>query len=293
MSSSKIPPSTLKGVLEAVWNGSYGDLSKARRAELRSGIDTFSRCVGRDPSELDANVTAIRAIERHAKPQINNVTKGAYATALSRVLAALEYVGVPVDRRRDMPLSSEWAALLDHLDDHQRMDLRKFAGWCSARGIKPSEVTQEIFNRFFEFLQEQSVQHNYKERWHRPRRAWNKGVASEGSGYPKIENVFENRLTHLKLKDMPPSFIEDAERYADLVTKLSVTSERIEPLSTAKAHRPRCGGTGGPLLWPSPRSVRKRQSAAAGTPDWFALVLAVCDAGPWSTSRIGRDHIAL
>ena len=91
--------------------------------------------------------------------------------------AALEYVGVPVDRRRDMPLSPEWAARLDRLEEHHRRDLRKFAGWCSARGIAPGEVTQEVFNRFFEFLQEQSIQHNYKERWRRPIRSWNKAIA--------------------------------------------------------------------------------------------------------------------
>jgi integrase len=96
-------------------------------------------------------------------------------------------------------------------------------------------VTQEVFNRFFAFLQEQSVQHNYKERWHRGRRAWNKAIATEGSGYPKIENVFKNCVSHLKLADMPQSFIEDAQRYIDLVTNPSVTSERFEPLSPVTA----------------------------------------------------------
>jgi integrase len=64
---------------------------------------------------------------------------------------------------------------------------------------------------------------------------WNKTIATEGSGYPKIENVFEDRLTHLKLRELPPSFIEDAERYIELVTKPSVTSERFEPLSPVSA----------------------------------------------------------
>ena len=152
MSSSKLPPSTLKGVQDAVRGATYGDLPKARRSEWCSGIDLFAHCVGRDPSELDANITALRAIERFAKLQINDVSNAAYATALSRVKAALEYVGVPVDRRRDMPLSPEWAALLDPLEDPNRLDLRKFAGWCSARGIAPVQVTQEVFNGFFRFL---------------------------------------------------------------------------------------------------------------------------------------------
>jgi hypothetical protein len=137
MSSSKLPPSTLKGVKDAVRNASYGDLPNGRRSAFCSGIDTFSSCVGRDPSELDANITALRAIERFAKPQINDVTKAGYATALSRVLAALEYVGVSVDRRRDMPLSPEWAAHLDRLEERDRMDSRKFAGAPLAASRRP------------------------------------------------------------------------------------------------------------------------------------------------------------
>ena len=42
-------------------------------------------------------------------------------------------------------------------------------------------------------------------------------------------------MTHLKLTDMPPSFVEDAERYIELVTKPSVTSDRFEPLSPVSA----------------------------------------------------------
>jgi integrase len=238
MSSSNLPPATLKGVHDAVRDAAYGKLSKARQSEWRSGISLFSLCVGRDPSELDANITALRAIERYAKPQLNNVSKAAYATALSRTKAALEYVGVPVDRRRDMPLSPDWADLLDQvekLDEHYRTDLRKFAGWCSARGVAPDAVKQQTFVDFFAFLQEQSIQHNYRERAHRARRAWNTAVAVDGSGRPKIENIFGDRPKRLRLEELPASFAEDARRYVAQVTKLSVSSDREEPLEEVTA----------------------------------------------------------
>jgi integrase len=238
MSSSNLPPATLKGVHDAVRDAAYGKLSKARQSEWRSGIDLFARCVGRDPSELDANITALRAIERFAKPQTNNVSKAAYATALSRVKAALEYVGVPVDRRRDMPLSAGWADLLNQvekLDEHHRTDLRKFAGWCSARDIAPCAVGQNTFADFFAFLQEQSVQYNYRERAHRARRAWNAAVAVEGADRPKIDNIFGDRPRRLRLGELPASFAEDARRYVAQVTKPSVLADREEPLEEVTA----------------------------------------------------------
>jgi hypothetical protein len=38
-------------------------------------------------------------------------------------------------------------------------------------------------------------------------------------------------------------------------------------------------------------SLENVGSATAGTPDWFLLVLAVCDAGPWSTSWDGPSYL--
>ena len=69
------------------------------------------------------------------------------------------------------------------IDEAKRVELRKVAGWCSARGIEPEAVTQDVFDRYYKFLEEQSIKHNLRERWHRARRAWNEVVAVEGSGY--------------------------------------------------------------------------------------------------------------
>ncbi len=71
--------------------------------------------------------------------------------------------------------------LLATLTERARVDLRKFAGWCSARGITPKAVAQPTFADYFAFLSEQSIQHNVRKRWRRAWRIWNEAVALEGS----------------------------------------------------------------------------------------------------------------
>ncbi len=110
---------------------------------------------------------------------------------MSRLRKALEHVGIAVDRCRNMPLSAAWEALLSAIEGAKRVDLRKFPGWCSARGIEPEDVTQDVFDSYYKLLEEQSIQHNLRERWHRARRAWNQVVAIDGSGYFHIENTLD------------------------------------------------------------------------------------------------------
>jgi site-specific recombinase XerD len=236
MSNSKVPPATLQGVKDAIQR----DETRSKRAkwEMAGAIDTLSRCVNRPPAEIDANPTALRAIYARANPRLLGISMEHFQNTKSRVNKALAHVGIAVDRRRDMPLQPEWAALLDGLANEHRVDLRKFAGWCSARGIKPAEVDQAVLERFFVFLDEQSTQHNVKERGHRARRAWNAAVAVEGSNYPSLENPFERGERSLKLTEFPASLADEVQTYLRKVTNLDLAGSRDKPLRpvTAKGH---------------------------------------------------------
>lgn len=236
MSNSKVPPATLQGVKDQI--KSDESLAKRAKGEMLSAIETFCRCVNRPPAEIDANPTALRAIVSRANPHLLGVSNAHFQNTKSRLKRALAHVGIAVDRRRNMPLDPEWAALLDGLEKEYRIELRKFAGWCSARGIKPPEVNQEIFERYFAFLEEQSIQHNVKERGQRARRAWTAAVAVECSIYPKIENPFERGERSLLLADFPASLIVEVQTYLSKVTNLDLTGSRAKPLRqvTAKGH---------------------------------------------------------
>jgi hypothetical protein len=138
---------------------------------------------------------------------------------VSRLKLALAEVGIAVDRRRDMPVDPNWAALLATLADRKRVELRKFAGWCSARRIAPAAVQQQTFADYFAFLAEQSIQHNLKERWRRAWRVWNEEVVVEGSGYPRIDSIFHDRDRLISLSELPPQIACELKTYKETLTR--------------------------------------------------------------------------
>jgi hypothetical protein len=195
-------PKSLAALVDAI--AAKADLSASVKSELSSAIRTFCRCVGRSPAEIDANPTAIRALARFAKPKLAGVSEAHFKNTKSRLTRAMTEVGIDVDRRRDMPLDPDWVELLTSLPERKRVELRKFAGWCSARGIAPAAVRQQTFADYFAFLAEQSIQHNLKERWRRAWRVWNEEVAVEGSGYPRIDSIFNDKDRLISIADLPP-----------------------------------------------------------------------------------------
>jgi len=120
MSNKDCRPSTLLAVIEAI----EGDesLTKAEKTNLTTGVRTVCRCVGRDPSEIDANPAALRAIVRLAKPKLVGVGDAHFRNSMSRLRKALEHVGIAVDRRRNMPLSPAWEALLSEVGEARASD---------------------------------------------------------------------------------------------------------------------------------------------------------------------------
>lgn len=220
MSSKDSRPSTLLAVIEAIQSDE--SLTKAEKTNLTTGIKTVCRCVGRDPSEIDANPAALRAIVRHAKPKLLGIGDAHFNNSMSRLRKGLAHVGIPVDRRRNMPQSAGWGALLGEVEESKRVDLRKFAGWCLARGIEPNAVTQNVFENYYKFLEEQSIQHNLRERWHRARRAWNEVVAVEGNGFFHIEIPFDRREKLPSLAEFPASFAAQLQGYREALTKPTI-----------------------------------------------------------------------
>lgn len=293
-------PKSLAGVIEAI--AARQDLAPQTRSELASAVRTFCRCVGRDPSEVHANPVAIRALTRYAKRKLAGVSEGHFKNTTSRLTRAMAEVGIPMDRRRNMPLDPAWTALLAALPEKKRIDLRKFAGWCSARGTARAAVGQQTFADYFEFLAAQSIQHNPKERWRRAWRVWNKEVAVEGSPYPRIASIFADKARLISLADLPPQFARDLKAYQEALTRPALLGSpagaTTEPGSFAKrlaqghrkALRPATAeGYGRNLVLLAGYLVRDGVA-----PDYFSSLDKLVDPGLlWrGLERIQRDVLA-
>jgi hypothetical protein len=137
--------------------GHDGSLPRRTRTEWLSGIATFSRVCGRDPSEIVADPKHLRHLMTTASWQLAGLAPGTWSNILSRLRAMLAHAGIDVDRMRQFRLAPEWIELLAVLPEKPRRDLGSFAGWCTARRIQPGEVMQETFVAYHDYCSERKM----------------------------------------------------------------------------------------------------------------------------------------
>jgi integrase len=225
MSQSPRNIMTLMQLRESI--GTDASLAKQARSELCSAITRFCKIAGVDPSQVLADPTAIRELRKTASWQIAGINQRSWANIVSRVTKAMSHAGVDVDRRRrNTRLLPVWDALLGQLGPEHWKRLRRFAGWCSARGVAPSDVTPETFTAFFQFLQTQSVQRNLRARWHEARCTWNKAVARPGSNYPHIPNNAPARWRGMTWSDFPEALHADLAAWRNYLAHPEIDDDR-------------------------------------------------------------------
>jgi hypothetical protein len=130
-------------------------------------------------------------------------------------------------------------------------------------------ITQDVFDRYYKFLEEQSIQHNLRERWHRARRVWNEAVAIEGKGFLHIENPFDRGGGFPSLTQFTAGFRAQLQGYREALTKPTIF--RSQATSVAVATIPTQGGLARRL------SSQRRKPLSRVTADAYArnLVLLV------------------
>lgn len=187
----------------------------SRRSELVSAVRRFCEIARKHPSEVIVDPQVIRSLADRASWQLAGITKSSWANILSRLTCAMKIAGVNVRRkRRNRKLDETWEAMLAPLARRDRDELRPFAGWCSTYGIEPHQVNQQTFERYLDDLTTQTIKRNPRERWHVPRRAWNRTVALlPHSAFPIIQNVEPDGWRGLPWDTFAPSLHAEIEAY--------------------------------------------------------------------------------
>ena len=130
-------------VIERIDN--LSDLSSTRRRDLKSAVRSFCRLIGKEPSEVPANINWLHVRIRRIHPAAHDISKKRLANIKSDVLKALTLAGCSRSRGDWLRSpSAEWETLLNKVPDkHDRWKLSQFAQYCSALGVEPSAVTDE------------------------------------------------------------------------------------------------------------------------------------------------------
>jgi integrase len=191
-------------------------LPKRRRNDVASAIRTLSRVFGRPPAQIAASAPSLRARLKDTTAALAGLSDRRFKNVISLMRFALNHSGVadwPASHLRT--LTAGWRRLLALTRDNQRRFwLSKFAGYCSANGYAPEQVSDTVVDQFYRDLECATLKRNPETVHRKVCQFWNE-CAVNIAEWPKIIlTVPDRRKTYtLPWSAFPASFVEDLEAY--------------------------------------------------------------------------------
>jgi integrase len=160
------------------------ELSDQRRRHWICSLRQIAKCLDRPAEVIPARWHSVRISVAQLHHARIGVTAKTLANHKANVRAALRWFGkehnVP---QRGVRLSTEWARVRDRLDDRTRAQLYSLIRYCSARGIGPSSVDDNLFDEYWRYRAESTAQASGNTARRSMVRAWN-ACAAAIDGWP-------------------------------------------------------------------------------------------------------------
>ncbi len=178
---------TIADVFELV--RSDRSVSDVRRRDLLSGLNRFATIAGRPLEKIPATATAVREVLASTAPQRVGLKKKSFQTLRSTVAFAVRtYGAVEVKQSGAVKRqwNDEWTEFVDQIDvPFRRHALSRFAAYCSARSISPTEVTNRTLAAFLDQLLATEVVKSPKTIVHGTVSTWNR-AGRDIAGWPPL-----------------------------------------------------------------------------------------------------------
>jgi hypothetical protein len=218
-----------------------GLLTPRQQQETCSALGTVARAVGRRPEEIAASPRHLRERLVQLTPGMAGVTQGRWNNVLSLTRGALKHAGLAnIAGRSTEPMASEWRDLFYHLNNRRmREGLSRFARYCSASGINPSNVSDIVAASFLAALEDEGIIRNPGQVHRTMCVVWNRAAESIAAWPPSRLNIPQYRQTYsLSWSDFPPSLVKEAAAYLerlggrDLLVELDFRPLRIASIQS-------------------------------------------------------------
>jgi integrase len=218
-------------------------LNPTEKRDYISAVRRFTRYLGLDADNARAGIKAYRAAFEKFSPATAGISNKTWSNIRSDVGTVLVRYGI-VDRRRPIlrDLSPAWRALRDRAES---ADIRIVRGLsrlmhdCSARGIGPEEVTDEVVAGTHQRVIEHSFHKEPNSIYRDTCRLWNRARV-EVPGWPDIELAVPRFDNHFSLlySAFPISFQDEIERWEKAVSGRDLFAARApaKPLKPRTVH---------------------------------------------------------
>jgi integrase len=191
------------------------DLTPVRRRNVSSSVRRFCKALMFEPMQVPANAWYFRERLKRFHPLQAGIKKKRWQTIVSDVTFALRRYGFTGKARGHAPLTAAWEELKQHLEPQQLgWGMSKLGHYCSAAGIDPQRVTDNVLRGFADAFRQESFKSNPHRLLRELCRRWNQAVRTfpQLNLQPVTLPIGRAAVTP-KWEELAPTLRTEAERW--------------------------------------------------------------------------------
>jgi integrase len=213
-------------------------LPRSTRQNWCWALRAVARAVGKDLAAIPAHPEFLRPLLKGAAPASIGLTRPAWNNVRSLVGKVFEWVGAAsMPAHYQAPFAPDWAELWDKLPlgkNALRMQLSRLFHFCSAQGIGPDAMNDDVLETFNQALVTESIVRLPYEIYRGAAKSWN-NAAELIPDWPKQRLTVPSRkvVFCLPWDAFPPTLLSDVETYLRRAAGLDLSDDHF-----TRAQRP-------------------------------------------------------
>jgi len=204
------------------------DIPKVKRQNYMWALKTVARAAAKDNAEVLAHPQFVRGLMRRAAPQSIGLSRAGWNNARSLLGKVLEWARLAkMPAHYLAPFAPAWGAAMDRLPGGKnalRFQLYRLAHYCSAQGIDPGDVDDQVLAAFHTALTAESIVKHPDMIYWGTAKVWN-DVAERIPGWPQQRLTVPSRKERFTYdwETFPASLNDDVEAYFDRASRPAAT----------------------------------------------------------------------
>ena len=208
------------------------ELPKARRENFKWALRAVARAVGKEPAKIVAHPEFLRAVMKGAAPESIGLGRAAWNNARSLLGKVLESYGLAsMPAHYLAPLAPVWDELRQQLPAGKnalKFQLDRLLHYCSAQGIAPEAVNDDVLSTFHDALIRESIIKVPYEIYRGAAKSWN-NAAERIAGWPQQRLTVPSRQDRFTYDwdAFPSSLKKGVEVYCDRALGLRLDDDHF------------------------------------------------------------------